>query len=238
MLLMTNRVLTFLFFAAFSSSLTKADVVFSNVLNEDTDVNFVCGGSAVDAYQCPTQPTYSNWSAGQFVPQANYTLTNAQVIVSGADSSDPTFNVFLYSNAIDPSSRLDIPGSVIEQIGFGLTGPDYYPGPLITAGSISTPIKLKSGTIYWVVLAPAHPTSFVAWSQGDVPFNQDGDPTGALSEDSGLNWYSYPHEDVPAFAGQFVINGVPQTATPEPSSGLMMAAAAVLFLKVRQSTRK
>ena len=97
MLLFKNRAIALLLFAVFTSGLTKADVVFSN-LSSQTNFNFVCGGSAVDVYQCPLDPPYSTLWAGQFSPEANYTLTNAQVAVGSVYGSDPTFNVFLYAN--------------------------------------------------------------------------------------------------------------------------------------------
>ena len=80
-------------------------------------------------YDCPTNAPYSNWAAGDFTPKANYTLTNAQVIVSGLDSSDPTFNAFLYANSTDPRNP-NVPGSAIEQIGFGRRAATIPPGRL------------------------------------------------------------------------------------------------------------
>jgi hypothetical protein len=208
--------------------LTKADIVFSNVTNLTAGVSFVCGGSAVDSYQCPTNPPYSDWQAGAFTPAANYKMTNAQVVVSGADSSDPTFNVFLYrSSAQYPQG----PGSMIEQIGFALTASGDYPGTIVTANSIRSPITLVSGISYWLVLAPADPTSFLAWQLSEGGNHEIF--TGAVSNYSGSNWSVIdPHGNF-ITAGQFVINGVPQTATPEPSSALLMAAAVIVLFSIR-----
>jgi len=210
-----NRWSVLLLAGALAPLVLQADVVFTNVTNT-ADVNngsAVCGGTSLTP--CPFVIT-GLIDAEAFTPTANFTLTDAQVLVSKTSGSDPDFNVYLDSNTGGK------PGSVIEQIGFGVAATADYPGSLITANSIATPITLTSGTEYWLVLRPADSGSFVGWSDGgspSVPF--------AYSPDGGTDWNTATASD------QFQIDGTPitATATPEPSS-LPLASLGVLGLLI------
>jgi hypothetical protein len=73
----------------------QADVVFSNVTST-SDVNnasTVCGGSP----SIPCELFFGVSDAEAFTPAADFTLTDAQVLVFDAptQSGDPDFNVFL-----------------------------------------------------------------------------------------------------------------------------------------------
>jgi len=194
-----------------AAATAHADVVFSNVTSDVNNGTAVCGSSA------PACPILFGAliDAEAFTPSADFTMTDAQVlmIVDVGAGSDSDFNVFLYSNASG------VPGSLIEQIGFDVAATTTFPGSMITANSIATPITLTSGTEYWLVLGPADSDSFVAWGNGgspSVPF---------AYSDGGTSW------STDTAADQFEIDGTPVTASvPEPSSLLLLATAALLLV--------
>ncbi len=200
-------------------ALMKGAVVFSNVTGTGsvTSGSFVCNaGTGVSP--CPTGVGQSLFDAEQFTPTADYMMTGAQMLVS---SNEPvkTFDVFLYSNGAGQ------PGASIEQIGFDLSANSVYPGSLVTANTIGTPITLLAGTPYWLVLAPHDTGSFVNWENGGsptVPF--------ASSLNSGANW------NVARYNDQFQIDGDPiQTnAVPEPSGYLLLFGGIVGLIGLRR----
>jgi hypothetical protein len=196
-----------------AAATAHADVVFSNVTST-SDVNnstAVCGSKAPP---CPN-PVGGLIDAEAFTPSADFTMTDAQVlvIVAVGAGGDSDFNVFLYSNASG------VPGSLIEQIGFDVAATTTFPGSMITANSIATPITLTSGTEYWLVLGPADSDSFVGWENGgspSVPF--------AYSGDGGTSW------GTDTAADQFEIDGTPVTASvPEPSSLFLLTTVGLLL---------
>jgi hypothetical protein len=200
----------------FGPVLMRADVVFSNVTGTGTVNNFtgVCGSGA------PSCTPDGIWAAGEFTPAANYSLTDAQALVATGTSSTATFNVFLYSN------KSGVPGSAIEQIGFGLTATTNPPGSLITANTVNTPITLVSGTPYWLVLAPAAANSFINWANGGSPA-----APFAVSGDGGSTWGASGN-----VTDQFQIDGTP---VPEPSSFVLLGIATLLyalFFRLRAAT--
>ena len=89
---------------AFAPGLARASVVFSNVTGTGSSGAVVLGSSI---------PPSTDLAEG-FTPAANYTMTDAQMLVGSAPGHASTFDVFLESN------NGGVPGSVIEQIGFGL----------------------------------------------------------------------------------------------------------------------
>jgi hypothetical protein len=188
----------------------RADVVFSNLTGTGpvTGSSNVCGALASG---CGNGGGV--WDASGFTPAANYSLTDAQMLVAKSLVDAPyTFDVFLYSN------NGGVPGSAIEQIGFGLTASANYPGSLITANTVSTPITLVSGTPYWLVLAPASAKSFITWSNAGSP-----EAPFAQSLDGGNTW-GVNNDLTP----QFQIDGTPVAAVPEPSSFLLLGIATLL----------
>lgn len=211
--ILCNRWNVLLLAAALAPLVLQADVVFTNVNSSDvSDGSAVCGGSSNG---CPNQQTGIS-DAEAFTPTADFTLTDAQMLVYEVPGSgDPDFNVFLDSNASGT------PGSVIEQIGFGLAATAAFPNSsFVTANSIATPITLTSGTEYWLVLRPADSDSYVGWSNGGSP----SVPFASTSAD-GTVWITATSTD------QFQIDGTPITTTPEPST-LPLASVAVLSLLI------
>jgi hypothetical protein len=199
-----------------SPVLMKAGVVFSNVtgIGDALHSSVFCGSSLCN-----------NVLAEEFTPSANYNMTDAQVQVKQNPGTDATFDVFLYSN------NAGAPGSVIEQIGFALTATTpTFPGSLITANSLATPITLTSGTSYWLVLAGHEANSEISWVG-------EGSPAvpAAISLDGGNSWpFSSTHD------GQFQIDGtLVASPTPEPSSvGEALAGMAALFYGIRRRQQK
>jgi hypothetical protein len=201
-----------------------ADVVFFNVTStaDVSSGSIVCGGSNGACLFLG-----GLIEAEAFTPVADYTMTDAQVLVEAPEAvpGDSDFNVFLYSNSSG------VPGSPIEQIGFGLAAAAAY--SLITADTIATPITLTSGTEYWLVLKPADSGSFINWGNGgspSVPF--------AYSANGGSDWDPGTNTD------QFQIDGAPVSASiPEPSSLLLLATVALPLylcgakLSARHTTR-
>jgi hypothetical protein len=192
-----------------SPMLMRADVVFSNYNGAGSAIgsHFVCGASSCN-----------NTIAEEFTPSLNFTMTDAQVLVAqNVNGNDQTFDVYLSSNGGTA------PGAVIEQIGFGLSpSTATYPGSLITANSIGTPITLLAGTPYWLVLKPHLANSQIVW----VGSGSQSVPS-ATSLDGGNTW---------PFAGgsgalEFVIDGTPvAAAVPEPSSLVLLLAGIVTLL--------
>jgi len=125
-----------------------------------------------------------------------------------------TFDVFLDSDSGGT------PGSVIEQIGFGLSATASFPASLITANTIGTPITLTAGTPYWLVVSPHQADSRVTWAGGGSV-----ETPRAISLDGGNTWPL-----VGTDALEFQIDGTPNAPVPEPSTyGLLGGIAAFLF---------
>jgi hypothetical protein len=205
---------------AFVPVLLRADVVFSNVTGTGT----VTAGASVCG---PTSNAcrFSDTFVGEeFTPVANYTMVDAQAFIFANGLGDnQTFDVFLYSNTGG------VPGSVIEQIGFGLAATTPFPGSLITANTINTPITLTSGTPYWLVLEPHLANSTVLWADGGPSFIPE-----SASFNGGQNWAAGNNSTL-----QFQIDGAPvAAAVPEPSSFVLLPGIVALFCGFKRRNSK
>lgn len=139
--------------------------------------------------------------AAQFTPSGNFTLSDAKVSVAALPSGGTSFNVWIAADAGG------MPGSFIEQIGFGLTATSLA-GSVVTASSIATPLPLTSGTKYWLVVTPANANTSLIWSglgSQPVPAAYNASPTF----NSGWTLISFPF--------QFQIDGTPTSGGPGPS---------------------
>jgi hypothetical protein len=195
--------------------LLRADIVFSNVTGTGT----VSNGAPICRSGAAGCPVPDSLYAEEFTPAANYTLTDAQVLVAAVGSINPgSFDLFLDSNSSG------VPGSEIEQIGSGLTATTTSPGSLITA--IATPITLVSGTPYWLVLAPATSDSILFWSNGGSPAVPDATSGGVTWSALGTNTF------------QFQIDGNPISPVPEPSDFALLAGILTLFYGARWRGRR
>src|SRR5579871_5495217 len=92
-------------------SVGKADVVFSNLTGVDIGGIVICGPTACGFVGSGIPQTL----AEQFTPSADYVLTDAIVGIDSSIGTDENVNVFI---AADSSG---LPGSFIEQIGFGVS---------------------------------------------------------------------------------------------------------------------
>jgi hypothetical protein len=203
----------------FGPMLMRADIVFSNLTSPDTSNNAygVCGV----VYGCQ-----NNALAEEFIPSANYLLTDAQmlVIVLPSDNSSPVisaFDVFLDSN--DSAVPGGAPGSQIAQLGSGLAATTaLFPGSLVTTNPITASITLTAGTPYWLVLTGEPNTNtFIGWVGGGAL------TTRAISDDGGSTWNSATPSDV-----EFEIDGTPVVTSPVPepaSFGLLAGIATLLY---------
>jgi hypothetical protein len=159
--------------------------------------------------------------AGQFVPNANYIMADAQVKVEESGTAVPTFNLFLYSD------NSGVPGASLGMIGGG-TAPSAGSFNIVLVGSPA--FSLLSGTPYWLVMTP-NAGSNVIWAGG-------GSPSPASVYDQNATGSSPWLTTMPAAAFQFQIDGTP-TGTPEPStstlilSGLGVALLVSRFRKTR-----
>lgn len=189
---------------AFGPGLARASVIFSNVTGTGSSGAVVLGSSI---------PPSTDLAEG-FTPATNYTMTDAQMLVGSEPGHASTFDVFLESN------NGGVPGSVIEQIGFGLAATtEGLPGSLITANNFATPVTLVSGTEYWLVLIAAQANTEVVWVRSgstSVPetYSFDGGP------------WSLPETD----SLQFQIDGTPATAVPEPSTFAMFGGIGIALV--------
>ena len=177
----------------------RADVVFSNLAGLNLTFYPVYGSF----YHSPLS------MAAAFTPGSNYTLTDAEVRVFGFIGSELDVSI-----ARDSSG---LPGSAIEQIGFGLTAPATPAGGLVTAKSIATPISLNAGTRYWLVLKASLPTSNIGWFAG-------GTASVPLAQEVNGTWSA-----LTAGTAQFQIDGTAE-AVPEPAAGLPLGSAIGVLL--------
>jgi hypothetical protein len=191
-------------------SVGKADIVFSNLTGVNSGGIVICGVTPCSAFGSGIPQTL----AEQFTPSADYVFGDAIVEIGDSFSSDENVNVYL---AADSSG---LPGSFIEQIGFGLSPSAQN---TITANSIATPIQLTSGTPYWLVVTPADSNTAVTWDDGGSAFVETAfSPTADGMSDWRLDGPS---------SGQMEIDGTPGlvTATPEPRL-LVFATCGLLII--------
>lgn len=201
----------------------NAAVVFSNITGTGS-VNGgvgICGNNF--AMDCGLPPGV-DYQAESFTPAATYMMSDAQVLVATETFGTSSFDVFVYSDSGG------LPGSLIEQIGSGLSATTAFPGSIITANSVSVPITLLSGTTYWLALGPYDSNSAVVWSNGGSP-----SVPHAFSDSAGASWVSLGDDDL-----QFQIDGDPVTGVPEPTGlGWVGGVACLLcLLKERGKLRQ
>lgn len=190
-------------------SVGKAAVVFSNLTGVNSGGIVICSASA-----CSIGSGTPQTLAEQFTAPADYVLTDAIVEIGDSLGTDENVNVYI---AADSSG---LPGSFIEQIGFGLSPSAQN---TVTANSIAKSIQLTNGTPYWLVVTPADSGTGVTWDDGGSVFVETAfSPTA-----NGLsNW----RLDGPT-SGQMEIDGTPGHvgAVPEPGS-LVFAACGLLLI--------
>ncbi len=195
---------------AFLPSLQAGTIVFTDFQN-----SICCSTGAINGGNS------SQSVAAQFVPNANYTMLDAQVKVEEIGTAVPTFNLFLYSDSGGA------PGSSLGMIGGG-SAPSSSSYNIVLVGSPA--FSLLSGTAYWLVMTP-NAGSAVSWAGGGFPspltdFSQNA--TGSSP------WFT-PGQMI---SMQFQIDGTP-TGTPEPGtfalilSGLGMTCVGRRFRKTR-----
>jgi hypothetical protein len=189
------------------SAARGSTIVFSNLTGNIGDGGEgICGTASV----CVRGQAV----AAEFTPTGTYMLTDAAVVVGNivGVGAAQTFNVWL---AQDSGG---VPGSFIEQIGFGVSASGF--GGEVTANSIATPITLMSSTSYWLVLTPASTSTYIYWDVGGsslVQYAVTVDATGASG------WFSGGNHD----GSQIEIDG---TAVPEPGTvGFFLCGLAALF---------
>jgi hypothetical protein len=181
---------------------TNADTVFTNIVGN------CCGGGAVFGSDYSTESL-----AEQFIPTANFLMTDAQVVVfNDVGYGDPDFNIYLFTDANG------LPGTAIATIGTALAAPAG--GGIVTASG--SPLELLSGTPYWLVLTPYDDATWVGWEETgseSVPF------AFTVSPDGQGGWKSAPAE-----ALQFQIDGTipePNPIVPEPATIVLLGTGIV-----------
>jgi hypothetical protein len=156
--------------------------------------------------------------AGQFTPNANYTMVDAQVKVEENGTQVPTFNLFLYTDSGGA------PGSSLGSIGGGTA-----PGAFGIVLAPSPAFYLVSGTPYWLVMTP-NSGSNVFWAGGGSPGPlslYDTNPSGNAP------WFV----PGPAPAFQFQIDGTLVPAPEPATAALAIAALACICAARRQKPR-
>ena len=157
--------------------------------------------------------------AGQFIPGANYIMTDAQVKVEENGTFVPTFNLFLYSDLTG------LPGVSLGAIGGG-TAPSSAAFNIVTVGSPA--FFLNSGTPYWLVMTPNTSTD-VFWAGGGFP-----SPLSAYDQSAiGASPWFLPGT---AVSLQFQIDGTP-AGTPEPGTWILFGTAMAGFWLARRRAR-
>jgi hypothetical protein len=197
-----------------------ADIVFSNITTLNTTTT---SGFDIDGTGNPSDPGVSAIIAEQFTAAGNFALTDAEVVVGNvgvilSNGASSIFNVSLYSDSGGS------PGSLIEQIGFGVSASGS--GGEVTADSIAMPVDLTAGTSYWLVLTPDAMNTEIYWSQGtgsSVPtdFEENAEPVSG-------SWASVGEST----QGQMEIDGSPLSAVPEPSSVSLLTVLVAVGLVV------
>src|SRR5215467_4683460 len=204
-----------------SVMVARADeVVYSNMTGTTGNGGLdLCGTAAAPAGCAPVQSL-----AEEFTASGNFLITNVAVVVGNQNGTSPLFNVYLSSDSGG------VPGSVIEQIGSGISysGSNIIAtggtGGLVTINTFATPIDLTAGTSYWLVLTSADPMTVVYWDHNTsippAPFDVTHDPSAAGG------WFPFD-----GYVGQMEIDGV---ATPEPSTTWLICAGLTLLFGLRR----
>ena len=146
----------------------QADVIFSNITGTFSYSNEASVCTTPDL-GCPFGTVGGGYiyQAAAFTPSANFTLTNVQVFVRGAECAPPGvpptcrnnfYNLALYSDSNG------LPGAAIAS-GSGAFAPEVPAVQTLNMG----PVTLSSGTQYWLVMLPGPMTgngSFTYWMGG------------------------------------------------------------------------
>src|SRR5665213_2523835 len=182
----------FLLTALVTYSFADATVIVSNITGN------IGNGGATVCGSCGGPDSL----AQQFISNGSFVLDSAEVVVDNILYTNPSADFFNVWIARDASG---LPGSLIEQIGFGVSASGL--GGEVVANSIATPVVLAPGVAYWLVLTPANPNTEVPWDRGGASsFPQ----AGVHSADGTGTWFSNGSD-----IGQMEIDG---TAVPEPTS--------------------
>lgn len=153
--------------------------------------------------------------AVSFVASFSGTFDSIRVPVSDSDGS----NSYVFSLATDSSGT---PGSSLETLS-GLVFPSDL---VISTVSSSTHPMLSTGSTYWVVLAPTHPSSG-SWNVNGVGIF--GVSLNGIA--TGFAWFSVPSTLSPAVE-------VNASAIPEPATvGLTFAGLTALVILLRRASR-
>lgn len=213
---MRSRCSLFLLLTAFSPLALRADVIFDNITDTNTDAGLAVIGVS--------EPSYFNVvSASQaesFTPTADYSMTAAGVYVAAYVPGDFNFDLSLYSNSGG------LPGSLIETLGTDLGS---FDSATVTADSFA-PITLTADTTYWLVVTPYDSDSALLWLAGGNP-----SAPAATGTPTATNWISNGHQ-----TAQFEIEGTlntPPVTTPEPSSLYLSGATLLAFLCSRRARK-
>ena len=195
----TPRVLAFALLVALSSTVCRADVVYSNFGPGDSYI----GGSGWTVSGSTSSVGEQIYSAGPFTAGATaYNLTSAELALFHVSGTNQV-NVSLYSNAAGAPGISLATGSPIT----GITG--LGSGAIYT--STFAPFLLSPGTTFWLVASPGASDTWAAWT-----FNNIG-AVGLAQQIDGGAWTVTPNAS-PAFR----INGTlaaPLVPTPTAAAG-------------------
>jgi len=163
-----------LFFAALSlSAPCAADVIYSNLGPGATEGGgqVVIGSAAAAILGTPGAQN----GTLLFESSANADATSFTVGVyfptSGYDFN-PLFDAFIYSNIQSVVSdgeghyfTINQTGAEIAEIGESLQAPS---SPGLVTFSPPAPVSLTSGSLYWAILTPNNPLSFLGWDSNSL----------------------------------------------------------------------
>ena len=189
-----------------------AAVIYSNLGPSDTFV--VTPG---------TYPVWNLLSGGFIHRAASFTVPGSQNVQFGSadlglylQNGPNLAKVELAANASG-----NIPGSVIENIGFQLPPPSANP-VIVTATSQTNPI-LTAGATYWIIASMQFPQSMATWGP-----NNQGALGGNATRTNFMNgqWFQQGPGGVPSLR----INSM----VPEPSAFLSVILGAALLAGVRR----
>jgi hypothetical protein len=154
----------------FSALVCQADVIYSNLGPYDTQVGGadVVGSAAGAAFGSPN----GNNGFQLFSSGGNFVVTSITVGVDfypPGEGFSPLFDAHLYSNVVIGNIMktifFDEPGTEIAEVGQALQAPNA-PG-LITFRPLS-PISLSTNSLYWIILTPSNPLTFVVWDSNSL----------------------------------------------------------------------
>jgi hypothetical protein len=226
-----SQLFTFVLFVCCLSA--RADVIFSNITGDVSSGAFpVCAAGYSINPGCPFRGNAGGVDsvAAVFTPSADFTLTDAEVLVSGENINSNTFTLSVNSDVNG------IPGSAISGIGTGLIPLNkefMFPPPSVVTVDFN-PVTLTAGTQYFLTMQSFGPTPWFYGGSSSVP-------TAEISFDAtlGTNACATPLKSaqwcpVEPTTLQFQIDGSPALATvPEPSYLSVMAALTLCLFWVK-----